>query len=89
VISHGFWPGSGPIKEAAFYAYSVPGPAGFAESAVKPDAAYYHEDLGEFILPYESVRSAAHPDAELYSFLESTYNAAANLAKWDRKELEK
>jgi hypothetical protein len=89
VISHGFWPGSGPIQEAAFYGYSVPAPEGFGKAAVKPEAAYFHEQLGEFILPYEAVRTSADPEAALRSFLDSTYDAAADLAKWDRAELER
>lgn len=89
VISHGFWPGSGPIEEAAFYAYSVPAPAGFSQAAVMPIASYYQEQLGEFILPYNAVRKAENPEAKLRAFLESTYDAAANLAHWNREELER
>ncbi len=89
VISHGFWPGSGPVQEAAFYAYIVPAPKGFAQAGVEPKAAYFHEELGEFILPYEAVRAAPSPERELTSFLNSTYDAAANLAEWDRPNLER
>jgi uncharacterized protein DUF5996 len=89
VISHGFWPGSGPVQEAAFYAYSVPAPSGFQSASVLPGAAYFHQELGEFILPYEAVRTAASPERELRSFLESTYSAAADLADWNRAELER
>jgi hypothetical protein len=89
VISHGFWPGSGPEQEPAFYAYAVPAPAGFESSAIQPAEAFYHRDLGEFILPYEAVRRAADPDAALRAFIDSTYAAAAALAGWDRPALER
>ncbi|MEZ0327790.1 MAG: DUF5996 family protein, partial [Fimbriimonas sp.] len=89
VISHGFWPGSGPLQEPAFYAYCVPPPTGFAESHVSPAGAYYHRELGEFILPYESVRTSDNPALELREFLDSTYEAAANKAGWDRQSLER
>jgi uncharacterized protein DUF5996 len=86
--SAGLWPGMG-LGEAAFYSYAYPAPPGFAASAVQPAQAYFHEALGEFILPYEAVRSAADPDQALLSFLRSTYEAAANLASWDRAALER
>jgi len=89
VISHGFWPGSGPVLEPAFYAYAVPQPDGLMDAAVRPDAAYYHRELGEFILPYEAVRTAASPDAMIQEFIDSTYDAAATLAGWDRAALER
>jgi hypothetical protein len=89
VISHGFWPGSGPIQQPAFYAYAAPEPAGFKDTAVRPAAAYYSKDLSEFILPYEAVRTAASPEKELTAFLESTYDRAAVLAKWNRADLER
>jgi len=89
VISHGFWPGSGPVREAAFYAYAAPEPAGLKSAAVKPAAAYYHVDLSEFILPYEAVRAASSPADELRAFLESTYDRAAGLAGWNRSVLER
>jgi hypothetical protein len=89
VISHGFWPGSGPVRELAFYAYAVPEPSGLKESHVRPEAAYYHRELGEFILPYEAVRTAPSPDADIQAFIDSTYDAAANLARWDRAALER
>jgi hypothetical protein len=88
VSSCGFWPGGGPIPSAAFYSYAYPEPSGFAAAAVKPAAAYYSQDLREFILPYDAVRTAADPDATLLDFLQSTYVAAADLAKWDRAALE-
>jgi len=89
VISHGFWPGSGAVTEAAFYAYAAPEPEGLKTASIKPSAAYYHRDLSEFILPYETVRSAASPTTELEGFLQSTYDAAADLARWNRSDLER
>jgi hypothetical protein len=89
VISHGFWPGSAPLFEAAFYGYAVPEPPGLRDVAVQPDAAFYHRELGEFILPYEAVRTAESPEASIRAFVESTYSHAADLAKWDRRALER
>ena len=89
VSSGGFWPGGGPMPDAAFYSYAYPEPAGFAESVVQPDAAFYHRELREFVLPYDAVRTAADPDALLLGFLQSTYAAAADLGRWDRAELER
>jgi hypothetical protein len=89
VISHGFWPGSAPVLEPAFYAYAVPEPDGLKTVRARPDAAYYHKDVGEFILPYAAVRTAASPEAEIRAFVESTYDAAATLGKWDRVTLER
>jgi hypothetical protein len=89
VISAGFWPGGGDIKGAAFYAYAAPEPAGFAEQKVQPAAAFYHPQMKEFLLMYDDVRRAASPRQALLSFLQSTYEAAANLAQWNRKELER
>ncbi len=89
VISHGFWPGSGPVAEPAFYAYAAPEPDGLKAATVSPASAYYHRELSEFILPYESVRNAASPAADLTAFLSSTYAAAADLGKWNRQELER
>ena len=86
VSSCGFW--AGGSAEGSFYAYAYPTPAGFREWPVEPSGAYYDEGLGEFILPYRLVRTADDPDAYLLSFLQSTYEAAADLAKWDRAELE-
>ncbi len=88
VSSAGFWPGAG-LGEAAFYAYAYPEPDGFSEYIVQPEAAYYHKELGEFILPYEAVRTADEPDIVLLDFLQSTYEAAADLAGWDRNALER
>jgi hypothetical protein len=89
VISHGFWPGSGPIQQPAFYAYAAPEPAGFKEATVRPAAAFYSNELSEFILPYEAVRSAHSPAAHLAAFLDSTYERAATMARWNRGELER
>jgi hypothetical protein len=89
VSSAGFWPGSpGPVDYPAFYSYAYPAPEGFAAAKVKPSAAFFSKDLGEFILPYDAVRTASDPDAALLDFLQSTYDAAADLAKWDRAALE-
>jgi hypothetical protein len=89
VISHGFWPGSGPVLEPAFYAYAVPEPPGFKEATVQPADAFYHRELGEFILPYEAARHAENPDTAIRAFVDSTYAQAANLAGWDRAALER
>jgi hypothetical protein len=88
VISHGFWPGSPPVLEPAFYAYAVPEPRGLKDVTARPEAAFYHRELNEFILPYESVRTASSPAAEIRAFVESTYEQAADLAGWDRQNLE-
>lgn len=89
VISHGWWPGSAPLNEPAFYAYAAPEPAGLKTASIAPSAAYYSTELSEFILPYEAVRTAADPEADLRAFLTSTYDAAAALAQWDRVNLER
>jgi hypothetical protein len=86
VSSCGFWPGGS--EEGSFYAYVYPEPPGYADAAIQPAAAYYDHELGEFILPYAEVRSADDPDAALLAFLGSTYDAAADLAHWDRGALE-
>jgi hypothetical protein len=89
VSSAGFWPGGpGADADAAFYSYAYPEPPGFRERAVAPEAARFDAGLGEFILPYEAVRTAPDPDAVLMAFLSSTYAAAADAAKWDRRALE-
>jgi hypothetical protein len=89
VSSAGFWPGG--VTEAApiFYSYAYPEPDGFRKASVQPDAARFDTELGEFVLPYEAVRSSNDPEAALTAFLQSTYDAAANLAKWDREALER
>ncbi len=88
VSSCGFWPGAG-LGMPAFYAYAYPVPGGFGEYSVRPAAAYYHAELGEFLLPYDAVRTALAPDEILLAFLQSTYEAAATLAHWDRPALER
>jgi hypothetical protein len=90
VSSAGFWPGNaGMAASPIFYSYAYPEPAGFREAAVKPGAARFDQDLGEFVLPYEAVATAADPDADLMAFLQSTYDAAADLAQWERPALER
>ena len=86
VSSCGFWPGGS--DEGSFYAYAYPEPVGFAQWPVAPDAAYYDETLGEFLLPYAAVRTADDPDAMALSFLQDTYEAAADLGAWPRADLE-
>jgi hypothetical protein len=88
-ISAGWWPGGGPLTEPAFYAYAYPEPNGCPEAPIRPEAAYYHPDLHEWILPYEAVRTSPDPDATLLEFLQSTYAAAADLGAWDRAALER
>ena len=88
VSSCGFWPGGGPTPYPAFYAYAYPEPAGFAEAKGKPEGAFYSTELREFLLPYDRVRLSDAPDECLLAFLQSTYEAAANLAGWDRLALE-
>jgi hypothetical protein len=88
VSSAGFWPGGGLIDYPAFYSYAFPTPDGFASAAVRPEQAFFSRELGEFILPYEAVRTAPDPKAALMEFLQSTYSAAADAAKWNRTELE-
>jgi hypothetical protein len=85
VSSCGYWPGG---EEGAFYAYAYPEPDAFADWPVEPAAAFYDHDLGEFLLPYAAVRTAPDPDAALLAFLQTTYEAAAELARWDRAGLE-
>jgi hypothetical protein len=89
VISAGFWPGSGDMKGAAFYAYAAPEPAGFAEAHVRPEAAFYHSQMHEFFLMYDDVRRASSPRTVLLDFLQSTYDAGASLGNWNREELER
>lgn len=84
VSSAGFWPGSDAYPRAAFYSYAYPSPKGFAQASIEPTGAVWSEEMGEWLLPYDDVRSAADPDAALLRFLETTYRAAADLAHWDR-----
>ena len=88
VSSVGFWPGSGEIKDAAFYSYMSPEPQGFKEAEVRPEAAQY-DKIGEFLLMYEDLRKAASPTAALLDFCQSTYEAGANLGHWNRALLER
>src|SRR6266513_4089375 len=87
VSSLGFWPGNDQIPTALFYSYAYPSPDGFADAKVRPAAAAFHPQLREFILPYEDARCAQSPDAMILEFAQSTYDAAATLAKWERAAL--
>ncbi len=88
VSSVGFWPGGNGVQEAMFYAYAYPTPEGFAARAVEPDQARWNNELGEFLLPYEAVRTSGQPEQMLMRFLQSTYAAAADAGRWDRGTLE-
>lgn len=88
VSSCGYWPGP-PGEEGVFYAYAYPEPPGYRDAAVTPAGARWDDDLSEFVLPYEVVRTADDPDAALLAFLQSTYEAAATTARWDRTALER
>jgi len=87
--SIGFWPGNGGYGRAAFYAYAYPEPDGFAAAPVAPQGAAYNQDVGQFLIDYDTIRAAASPDDALLAFMQSTYEAAANNAKWERKALER
>jgi hypothetical protein len=87
VSSAGFW-GGGGLGFPAFYSYAYPTPEGFSDAPVQPSDAYFSSDLGEFLLPYEAVRTAADPDQAVLDFLQTTYDAAARLGEWDREALE-
>ena len=82
--SCGFWAGTAPIDYPAFYSYAYPPPAGFGDGRVRPDAAFFSKDFGEPILPADRVRESPTPDETLLEFLQSTYELAADLARWDR-----
>jgi hypothetical protein len=88
-ISAGWWPGGGPVAEPAFYAYAYPEPAGCRDATIRPAGAYYHQEMHDWILPYDQVRRASDPDAMLLDFFQSTYETAAELGGWDRKALER
>jgi hypothetical protein len=88
-ISAGFWPGSGSVPEPAFYAYAAPEPPGFAAAPVKPQAAKYRREISNFVLPYETARTAATPDEIVLEFFQSAYEQAAELAGWDRAMLDR
>jgi hypothetical protein len=89
VSSAGFWPGGGGIDYPAFYSYAYPAPDGFANAPVGPSGAFFSEQLGEFVLPYEAVRQAPSPDEALLEFLQSTYEVAADLGGWERSAVER
>jgi len=89
VSSAGFWPGGAGMEKPVFYSYAYPSPPGFPDAPVRPDAAFFSREMGEFLLPYDAVRTAAAPDALLLDFLQSTYAAAAELGRWDRSKLER
>jgi hypothetical protein len=89
VISHGFWAGGDASPRAAYYSYTAPEPDGLKEARVRPAAAFYSREMSEFLLPYDDVRGAESPEAALADFLQSTYDAGADLAKWDRAALER
>jgi hypothetical protein len=89
VISVGFWPGGGEMKDTAFYAYAAPEPAGFGDRPVRPAKAFYNKQMSEFFLMYDDVRTAGSPGESLLEFCQSTYEAGADLGKWDRANLEK
>lgn len=88
VSSAGFWPGGGGTDFPAFYSYAYPAPQGFADAPIAPEGAYFDQDLGEYLLPYEVVRKSGEPETTLMAFLESTYRAAADLGGWNRDALE-
>jgi hypothetical protein len=89
VISAGFWPGNGGLGKAAFYCYAAPAPSGLEAASIAPPDAHYNHELGEFLYLYDDLRRAPSPEDALRQFLESTYSAAADLAHWDRKALER
>jgi hypothetical protein len=89
VISHGWWPGQGGLGKPAFYSYTAPAPEGLSSTPVRPEKAFWSNDLSEFLMYYDDVRTAAHPEEALMEFLQSTYEAGADLAHWDRASLER
>ncbi len=89
VISHGWWPGQGPLGKPAFYSYTAPAPEGLSTAKLRPAQAFYSADVAEYLLLYEDVRTARNPNEALMEFLQSTYEAGANLAHWDRVALER
>jgi Family of unknown function (DUF5996) len=89
VISHGFWPGQGPLGKPAFYSYTAPAPERLSEAPVLPASTIYNKEMSLFLLLYDDVRTSANPVETLMDFLQSTYEAGANLAGWDRKALER
>jgi hypothetical protein len=89
VSSCGFWPGNEIFREAAFYSYAYPAPKGYADFHVEPSSAFFHRELGEFLLPYDAIRRSENPQRDLALFLKSTYEAAATLASWNRESFER
>jgi hypothetical protein len=89
VISCGFWPGNRGFPHAAFYSYTKPAPTGLEKGIVQPGTAYWDTQMGEFILKYDDVRTAPSPDQAILDFCQTTYEAGANLAHWDRDALER
>jgi hypothetical protein len=85
----GFWPGGGKVEAPAFFAYTIPEPPGCRDAVISPDPAFFHPDLGEFLLLYDDVRAAASPDQMILDFFETTYDVGATLAGWDRTALER
>jgi len=89
VISAGWWPGTDELNGSAFYCYAAPEPKGFKETKIRPAAGYYHAGIGEFVLPYDAINKSASPSAALLDFLQSTYEAGAINALWNRDALER
>ena len=89
VISHGLWPGGGAVESPMFYSYTAPAPAGLENASIEPNAAFYSTEMSEFFLPYDEVQKSDSPDESLLEFMQSTYEAGAKLAKWDRAALER
>jgi hypothetical protein len=89
VISHGWWPGQGPLGKPAYYSYTAPAPEGLSEAKISPEKAFYSKDMSEFVMLYDDVRTSPDPEGALMEFCQSTYEAGADLAKWDRKTLER
>jgi len=89
VISHGWWPGHGPLGKPAFYSYTAPAPEGLSEAKLRPEKGFYSKDLSEYLLLYDDVRNAPDPEAAVLDFCQSTYEAGATLANWDRASLER
>jgi len=89
LISFGWWPGTGPLNAPAYYAYAIPEPLGYPDAAVKPEQAFYAHEMGEFIFLYDDMRKADSPESALLEFMETSYSAAADLARWNRAELER
>ncbi len=89
VISHGFWPGAGPLQTPAYYSYTAPAPDDLSAQAIRPERAFYSKEMSEFVMKYDDVRQSESPEQDLMEFLQSTYEAGANLSKWDRESLER